>query len=495
MDFHTAPFEHQAEDFELTKDRLTWAYFWDPGLGKTWENINVARYQYEKGTIDALLITAPNGVHANWITDELPAHLPPGFPWEGMIWWPSVANHHWKNGVKENLREFVNQKNKLIVLATSYHAFLQDRSYNIIKQFLSERKVMWALDESDDIGNPQAMWSNRILRRAPLSVMRRINTGSPYKDGSPLPFWSQMNFLHPEILGFPKFRAFKMRYADWIIKPLPNKPYPLMMLKKKPDPVTGIWKPCYKNLDELREKVKLRATFRDKESHLKFLPKRLYNKRYVEMTPKQWEVYNRVRDDHELEFGDGFVRLIEMAMIVRLRQQQVVCGFYPKDGDEPEKRIEGATWRLDATVDETLRDPGQVIVWSRFTIDIDDLCEMFSKHVTVGRYDGKTPSAEKQRVKEAFQRRELKVLVANQRAMARGHTLVTSHRAIYHSNYMQLLPREQSEARQHRPGQLNAVLYTDIVALGTTDESNIDALVVKMEVADYLVGRPNKEWI
>ncbi|MCI0561368.1 MAG: hypothetical protein MN733_23015, partial [Nitrososphaera sp.] len=126
MDFYTAPFDHQAEDFELTKDRLTWAYFWGPGLGKSWININLARYHYERGNIDALLVTAPNGVHANWVTDELPAHLPPGFPWEAMIWWPSVASHHWKKGVRENLREFVNQKDKLIILATSYHAFLQD---------------------------------------------------------------------------------------------------------------------------------------------------------------------------------------------------------------------------------------------------------------------------------------------------------------------------------------------------------------------------------
>lgn len=491
MDFYTTPFDYQAEDWELTKDKLTWAYFWGPGLGKSWINLNLARYHFEAGRIDAMLITAPNGVHANWITDEAPAHLPPGFPWEGMIWWPAVVSHHWHNGVKENLREFVNQKNRLLILATSYHAFLQDRSWAIIKQFLQERKVLWVLDESDDIGNPDALWSDRILRRAPLAVLRRIGTGSAYKDGSPLPFWSQFSFLHPDIIGIPKYRAFKLKYAEWYMRPLPNKPYPQMIPVK--DKRTGRQK--FKNLDELKEKIGRRTSWRSTEEHLKFLPEKLYNKRYVEMTQKQAEVYDRVRDEHELEFGDGFVRLIEIAMIVRLRQQQVVCGFYPRDGEEPEKRIEGPQLRLEATVDEVLRDPGQVIVWSRFRIDVTDLVRLLEPHVTVARYDGGASAREKQEAKEAFQGRKLKVLVANQAAMGRGLTYITSHRAIFHSNYDRLLLREQAEGRQHRPGQHNAVLYTDIVCQQTTDESTIRALRSKMNVADYLAGRPHKEWI
>lgn len=491
--FHTDPFPHQLEDFEATKDIKTWAYFWAPGLGKTWININIARYLYETGKIDALLITAPNGVQANWLYDELPAHLPPTFPWEGMVWWPSVAGKYWFKGVKDNLRSFMDQQDRLLVLATSYHSFLQDRSYKVIQQFLKERKVMWVLDESDDIGNPSAQWTRRIMLRSSLARIRRISTGSPYKDGSPLPYWSQFQFLHPDILRCPNYKSFKLKYAEWFLKPLPGKPYKQMIPVK--DPRTGRQK--FKNLDQLEKLISIRATRRSKDEHLKFLPPKLYDKLYVELSREQTEVYARLQEQSELlKLDTGEVSIIEMAMLVRLRLQQVLSGFYPSENDEPEQRIPGDLPRLESTLDLIHRHNEQQIVWARFTTDINLICAgIEQKGDSVVRYDGRVDNADREHNKRAFMAGDVKVLVANAKAMSRGHTLVNCHKVIYYTNYPNLLPREQSEDRVHRPGQHNACLYTDIVCPDTVDVNTLIALRSKMNVADFLMGRPRKEWI
>jgi SNF2 family DNA or RNA helicase len=493
MRFHTEPFgPYQRDDFDRTKDHRTFAYFWEQGLGKSWLAINVARHNWEQERIDAVLITAPNGVHAAWIYDQFPAHLPGDFPWEGMVWWPTVARSHWAD-VRLNLRSFVQQRDKLLVLATSYHSFLQDRSFNVIRQFLEQRKVMWVLDESDDIGNPKAQWSRRILRLAPLATMRRIATGTPYKDGTPLAYWSQFHFLHPRILAdTPTYKSFQMKYAEWWMRPVPGRPYSAMIPKK--DPATGRQK--FKHLDELETLIAQRAVRRTKVEVLPQLPEKLYDKIYVELSPKQQSTYDLLRDEALLDLGERGLRAIEMVMVQRLRLQQVACGFYPADGEEPEERIPGTLPRLEQTVDLVEKVPGQVIVWARFRMDIDLLVEEFRRRgIATARYDGKVADRERAGILEGFTRGDTKVLVGNQAALSRGHTFTNSSRAFFYSNYEKLLLRVQAEDRQHRIGTRRAVLYTDVLARDTVDELTVEALRAKQNVADYLMGRAPREWL
>jgi hypothetical protein len=490
---YSSPWQHQWDEIVRTADRLTWAHFFEQGLGKSMINLNEWRYNVEMTRkVDALLVAAPNGVHENWITDELAEHLPPDMDYEAMTWRQTEVSddRYWKH-IKEDLRAFVLQP-RPIILAVPFHSFRDNRSWEFIKFFCAQRKVFAAVDESDDIGNPDAAQTRCVLRLTTQTVMRRINSGTPYKDGTPLAYYSQFHFLHPDILGFARYRDFKERYACWWQKPIPGKKYMATIPIK--DPTTGRQK--LQNLEELERKISIRSTRMTKAEAMPWLPPKLYDKVYFELSPQQQRVYDRLRDEHDLEFSEDRVVPIEMAMIVRLRLSQVASGFLPRDGDEePERWIPGDRPRLETAIEHIMRYSGQMLVWSRWRLEIDELVAMLSSRTSVVRYDGGTSDAEKARAKLAFKAGDVKVLVGNAAAMSRGHSYEKVQRAMYVTNYDRLLLREQSEDRTHRGTTKNAVLYTDLIAHGTVDVTKVEALRAKKNVADYLMGRPSKEWI
>ena len=70
---------------------------WEQGTGKTKPVLDTATRLYDEGLIDALLVVAPNGVHRNWLTDEVPAHLPDRLIKSGrfMFWRTIKAKTKW----------------------------------------------------------------------------------------------------------------------------------------------------------------------------------------------------------------------------------------------------------------------------------------------------------------------------------------------------------------------------------------------------------------
>ena len=74
--FKTDPFDHQRERFYLYRDAEYHAHLWEQRTGKSKITIDTVAYRYEKGDIDAVMLIAPNGVHLNWIKNEIPAHMP-----------------------------------------------------------------------------------------------------------------------------------------------------------------------------------------------------------------------------------------------------------------------------------------------------------------------------------------------------------------------------------------------------------------------------------
>ena len=90
------------------------------------------------------------------------------------------------------------------------------------------------------------------------------------------------------------------------------------------------------------------------------------------------------------------------------------------------------------------------------------------------------------------------VLIAQPHAGGHGLNLVAASEAIYLSNDFALGIRLQSEDRCHRPGQVNKVLYTDVLATGPAGQKTIDhaifkALRAKKSVADMTCSEWRKE--
>ena len=84
--YKSTPFKHQSEDFLISRDREEYALFWEMGLGKSKTTIDTIAWLWCKGQIDAVLILANKGSYRNWLTKEIPEHMPDYVDWVGTYW-------------------------------------------------------------------------------------------------------------------------------------------------------------------------------------------------------------------------------------------------------------------------------------------------------------------------------------------------------------------------------------------------------------------------
>ena len=75
--------------------------------------------------------------------------------------------------------------------------------------------------------------------------------------------------------------------------------------------------------------------------------------------------------------------------------------------------------------------------------------------------------------------------VVNQQTGAKGITLTAATLSVYYSNTFSLEDREQSEDRNHRIGQENAVTYVDLISDLKVDSHVVTALLNKKDVSEY----------
>ena len=133
----TEPFKHQAELFEQTKEAEALAILWEQGCGKTKPTIDTGAWLFMCEEIDAMLVVAPNGVHRNWVTDEIPAHLPDHIAAKTMchFYQSPKANTKWHQRDCEAVLKYKG----LAILTISYEGFMTERGKKYLSCHNSEK--------------------------------------------------------------------------------------------------------------------------------------------------------------------------------------------------------------------------------------------------------------------------------------------------------------------------------------------------------------------
>lgn len=516
----TKPFAHQDKEFREHRETPARAIFWEQGTGKTKATIDAVGYNYAAGNIDGLLVVAPNGVHRNWISDELPTHLPDDMMQAARchVYQSKKAKTKWH---QQAVKALMGHKG-LAVMCISFDGFMTKEGKEAVRDFLHYRKTFYVVDESGRIKSPTAQRTKTILKSAPYAPFRRILNGTPIVQG-PFDAFSQIAFLdqhfwHRHELG--SYTIFKQHFGVWQRIDLND--------GRKFDKLV-----TYRRLDELKGLLDTISTRVTKEDVLD-LPPKLYSKRYLEMTPEQTRLYEQLKKEYMALItdedaclgcgGTGAMRYedveapcvlcegagfqatgmvaAELPIVRLLRLQQIASGYVPVekfDGSEdPEMlQIPGGNPRLEllAEIVEDLAHP--FIVFARFTTDIDLIMERLAAlGISAVRYDGQVDDEGKAAAKDAFQKdRTAQAFVANTAAAAEGLTLTAAKTVIYYTNYFSLHYRLQSEDRAHRIGQEQPVQYIDLVAPGTVDEQIVKALRNKFDVAVQITGDRLKEWM
>lgn len=477
--FKTKPFEHQLTIFNNSRDLYFYGLLAEQGTGKSKIIIDTAAYLFTTGKIDAMFIIAPNGVHYNWVANEIPAHMPDAVNWRAAVWHSTMNKTQ-----REEFNLVFEQGNHLRIVAANVEAYSTESKKAAImtKQFLSGMRVLLVLDEAHKIKKPGAKRTKTIMRLSRSATYRRIATGTAITKG-PLDLYTQMRFLSDAILGYDNYYSFRARYAQ--LKEMTNP-----ITGKKFQTVTG-----YLNLDELTCNI-APHTVRVLKSECLDLPPKLYERRYVELGKEQKRYYNDMRKHLLVELHQGQCTA-QIALTKLLRLQQIVGGFLPVD--------EGAVYaikdnrRIDAVLDILEGIEGKVIIWAKFRAEITAIKKAIELEYGRGwccEYHGGVSKDDRAKAMQAFQNDVLpNVFIANQQTGGTGLTLHAASHVIYYSNDFSLELRLQSEDRAHRIGQSKSVTYYDLEAQGTIDTRVINVLREKKELAQIIMQDPMSEWI
>jgi len=470
--FKTSPYKHQMDALKDCTDKANWAFFMDMGTGKTKTTIDNLGILYLKGIIDSALIVAPKSVYAMW-EREITNHLSDQIKTCIQVW-----NQNKK--IKYDLMQQM-VPNHLNILLMNVEAFSTRNGTNGAMMFFHRHpKSAFVIDEATTIKNQKAKRTKSILKLAPLAVVRRILTGSPVTK-SPLDLFTQCKFLSPQLLGYDSFYAFRARYAE--MHAVYTGPNTQIMLPK-----------YYKNLDELERKIKTFSTRVRKEDCLDIPPK-VYEQRKVQLTGKQKEVYNRLKQHAITVLNDSTVSFNNQLTEI-LRLHQVTNGFVKNDDGQVEEFNNPKLDELMTVLDEI---NGKAIIWANYIHNIEQIADKikqeYGKDSYVTMY-GATDVEDRKRVCDAFQTDpKVKFFIGNPTVGGYGLTLHAASYVIYYSNNYNLEVRLQSEDRAHRIGQTKNVLYIDIIAEDTVDEKIVSALDKKLSLSAKTLGEEIKTWL
>jgi SNF2 family DNA or RNA helicase len=491
--FKTTPYQHQLEAFNISCEKEYFALLMEQGTGKTKVIIDTACHLYGLGRIEGVLVIAPNGVHRNWILNEIPTHHPEWAPYKSAYWSASANKAELKT--LENLHD--KDFKGLRWLTLNVEAFSTEKGRKLAEKWLNTYKTMLIIDESSRIKTPTAARTKSILKLGKLAPYRRIMTGTPVTQG-PMDIFSQFLFLDDHILKTTSFFAFKAEYSELLppghglmrhITARSGGRYTPQVIAKD-----NLGKPIWKNLDKLQTLI-APYSYRKRKVECLDLPPKIYQRIYHEMEPNQVKAYKLLKDELRAVLEDGEIKVVtKLEAIMRL--QQVVGGF-TIDGKSFFEKPENNP-RIKCLMDSLEDIHGGVIIWARFISEIKEiestLKEKYGEDQVVSYY-GEISNANRVLAVDRFQKKEARFFVGQPHSGGIGLTLTAAKTVIYYSNDYSLETRLQSEDRAHRIGQDEPVTYIDVEAVETIDKAIVAALRNKQSVASLVTGDPKLRWI
>lgn len=473
FEFKSKPYEHQLRNFIAHSGDDHHGLFWEQGTGKSWEALQHAARLYSEDRISGVIVIAPNGVHDNWDTDELPAHCP--VPYLSHAWSTRRAATKAHQAEVTRVLKFP----RLAFLLMSYNNFMTKMGRKACDQFVKSRRVLLILDESQRIKSPNAKRTKSIAAFSKKCECARICSGTPVTK-SPFDVYSQMKALDYDFWkphGFSSFTPFKTYFGIW------------------EDRVNGQtnqrFKACvsYRNVELLADIIKTCTDRVLKEDALD-LPGKVYHRRYFEMSAEQRRIYKQLRDEF-LTFIDSGMVTAPLMIVRMMRLQQISSGYLPDDENQVVTKFKDNP-RLDLLMD-LLEDMDSALIFARFRHDIDVICERLGDSCV--RYDGSVGQEQRKEAKEKFQSGQVPFFVGNTAACSTGLTLHRTSNVIYYTNSFDLEHRLQSEDRVHRIGQTRSCNYYDLLGQGTMDGYILKSLREKKNIASTVIGDELKEWI
>ena len=314
-----------------------------------------------------------------------------------------------------------------------------------------------AIDEIHKCKNPGSQQGKAILKLQ--SECRIAMTGTPLMN-TPLDLYIILKWLGYEYHSFYKFKQYYAEFGGYggheIIR--------------------------YKHLGELERNLRNHMLRRKKEEVLD-LPEKLYVNEYVDMTPKQAQVYKEVTQAIKANIDQISISPNPLAELIRMRQATGYTGILSSKIQESAK-ID----RMEELIAESIANGKKVAVFSNWTQMTDPICQRLENSKELGddiTYElitGQTSAEDRMRAVNAFQTDPAcKVIVGTVGAMGTGLTLTAGTVVIFMDEPWTMAAKQQAEDRCHRIGS------TENITIYTIDERIHEIVENKGEMADKIV--------
>lgn len=475
--FKTKPYDHQLKAFGLARGREYFGFFCEQGTGKSKimldDTADIFLHGGDNGGIDTLVIIAPNGVHRQWVLEQIPFHLSDAVEYRAAY---TSANPSKEEAAR--MVEMLAFSGGLRILAVHTEYLSSKKGKAFLFDFLSSCNAMGLVDESTRFKEPSSARTKTLLELKKLFKYRRIATGTPVTQGVQ-DLYTQLAFLSEDILGFTSFYSFRNHFCK--MGGFQNKK------------IVGTI-----NEDELISKLDAH-TFRVLAAECLDLPERVYIRREIPLTDEQAEIYKHLRNKFLLELESGEVVTVKMAMTRMIRLQQIANGFlWIRQKKDPMGNIiqeeiheEYKTNRVQATLDilEESRTDQKFIIWLKFEGDYELLAPALKKAgISFTSYTGNLDGKEAEANLEKFKTDpSIKVLLSTPKKGGIGLNLTVASNMIWFSRDFSLEAELQADARIYRMGQELKVVVYYLVAPKTVDEHIERIQAGKLATATSLV--------
>lgn len=224
---------------------------------------------------------------------------------------------------------------------------------------------------------------------------------------------------------------------------------------------------------------------------LKHLPPMTFERRDVEMTPKQKKAYNQMVDQMVAELDDDQVMVTTSPLVRVTRLLQFASSYAElenvwndkKEEYEAHVKLIDPSCKIDAFMND-LDDFGddQIVVFGVSRQLIEMLSRKLEKHkIEHGLITGAQNADQRQEYMDQFQAGKIKIMLCTIAAGGTGITLTKARVAVFLQRSWSMIDNIQAEARVHRIGSEmhDSVVIVDYVTAGTIEETVIGAVEQK----------------
>jgi SNF2 family DNA or RNA helicase len=248
----------------------------------------------------------------------------------------------------------------------------------------------------------------------------------------------------------------------------------------------------YKNIDQLKAKIKPWSSRLTKDEALD-LPPKIYERWQVEHTPEQERMYKELKETALTQYSAGMITAVS-AMTMMMKLHQINCGHVklnPTDDEEDGQTVDIPSNRVTELLNVLSKVNGKVIIWACFQRDFDLIGEALTKEY--GRdswvdYHGRTTQTQRPINLDLFIKNEkTRFFLSNPATGGRSITLTVASYAVYYSYNWRLALRLQSEDRDHRKGQTKSCTYVDLCIPKTIDVKILASHKRKKDLASMIL--------